>query len=199
MNQLTQDVVMEMEMSVLSTLNVIEDENEYVFVRDDEMDFDDESYDHCDLSPDLSCAASVCSGVTLNDLIQENGIESSMVSVEEDRNDGESKEEGGKPDDGECTLNANLQNGRRVCNKKRRKKLKMMKKAAALEARKAQVETPPEPVREPERTSPERPSRNKSKSKRSVNLAVACAHESLAAYREEVASKQKKSLVNYVL
>jgi hypothetical protein len=60
--------IVEMEMSVLSNLNVvIEDDSDYVFIQDNDMEFDDESYDHCDLSPDLSCAASVCSGVTLSD------------------------------------------------------------------------------------------------------------------------------------
>lgn len=197
MNQLSN--VVEMEMSVLSGLNVIEDESEYVFIQDDDMEFDEESYDHCDLSPDLSCAASVCSGVTLNDF-KEEGIGSSMVSLE-DRNDGETKD--GVMKDGDV-IDAMNAPGRRLCNKKRRKKLKMLKKAAAAAhfeaSRKAQEESPT-----PERSGPERGSRSKSrgaktKSKSGVNLAVACAHESIAAYREEVGGKQKKSsIVNYVL
>lgn len=197
MNQLSN--VVEMEMSVISGLNVIEDESEYVFIQDDDMEFDEESYDHCDLSPDLSCAASVCSGVTLNDF-KEEGIGSSMVSLE-DRNDGETKD--GVMKDGDV-IDAMNAPGRRLCNKKRRKKLKMLKKAAAAArfeaSRKAQEESPT-----PERNGPERGSRSKSrgaktKSKSGVNLAVACAHESIAAYREEVGGKQKKSsIVNYVL
>jgi hypothetical protein len=197
MNQLSN--VVEMEMSVLSGLNVIEDESEYVFIQDDDMEFDEESYDHCDLSPDLSCAASVCSGVTLNDF-KEEGIGSSMVSLE-DRNDGETKD--GVMKDGDV-IDAMNAPGRRLCNKKRRKKLKMLKKAAAAAhfeaSRKAQEESPT-----PERSGLERGSRSKSrgaktKSKSGVNLAVACAHESIAAYREEVGGKQKKSsIVNYVL
>lgn len=197
MNQLSN--VVEMEMSVLSGLNVIEDESEYVFIQDDDMEFDEESYDHCDLSPDLSCAASVCSGVTLNDF-KEEGIGSSMVSLE-DRNDGETKD--GVMKDGDV-IDAMNAPGRRLCNKKRRKKLKMLKKAAAAAhfeaSRKAQEESPT-----PERNGTERGSRSKSrgaktKSKSGANLAVTCAHESIAAYREEVGGKQKKSsIVNFVL
>ncbi|KAL7487821.1 hypothetical protein ACHAW6_013420 [Cyclotella cf. meneghiniana] len=209
----SQDVVMEMEMSVLSGLNIIEDESEYVFVEENEdMQFDEDSYDHCDLSPDLSCAASVASGVTLNDLIQDVG--SSMVSLEDDRNDDESKHadpmgDAKNDESGDLMMNAfNLHNGRRLCNKKRRKKIKMLKKAAAAahfeSMRKAQT-MPADPVSAFERSVPERTSRFKQsssvKSKKVHNLAVACAHESLAAFREEVvAGKQKKaSIVNYVL
>ncbi|KAL3793694.1 hypothetical protein HJC23_010266 [Cyclotella cryptica] len=212
MEQPSRNVVMEMEMSVLSGLNMIEDESEYVFVEEnEEMDFDVESYDHCDLSPDLSCAASVASGVTLNDLIQDVG--SSMVSLEDDRNDGESKHADSmdvqNDESGDFAMNDfNPHNGRRLCNKKRRKKLKMLKKAAAAahfeSLRKAQS-MPTDRVSVSERTAPERTSRSKPsssvKSKKVHNLAVACAHESLAAFREEVvAGKQKKaSIVNYVL
>ncbi|KAL7507555.1 hypothetical protein ACHAXN_006872 [Cyclotella atomus] len=189
--------VVEMEMSVLSGFNVEGgDESEYVFIQDDDMDFDDESYDHCDLSPDLSCAASVCSGVTLGDF---KDVGASMVSLE-DRNDGESKYV--KED---VTMDAMNAPGRRLCNKKRRKKLKMLKKAAAAAhfeaSRKAQEAAEAETLA-PERSVSERESRSKSraksKSKSGVNLAVACAHESIAAYREEVGGK-KKSIVNYVL
>lgn len=213
MEQSSQNVVMEMEMSVLSGLNMIEDESEYVFVEEnEEMEFDEESYDHCDLSPDLSCAASVASGVTLNDLIQDVG--SSMVSLEDDRNDGESKHVDSMGDvkndeSGDFAMNAfNPHNGRRLCNKKRRKKLKMLKKAAAAahfeSMRKAQS-MPTDTASAFERTAPERTSPTKLsssvKSKKVHNLAVACAQESLAAFREEVvAGKHKKaSIVNYVL
>ena len=181
----------EMEMS-FTNLNEIEDE--YVFIREQDMEFDEESYDHCDLSPDLSCAASVCSGVTLNDF----KVESSMISLEEDRNDAESNESKKDSDVMDGTAP-----GRRLCNKKRRKKLKMMKKAAAAAhfeaSRKAQLElsntsTPDRTVVERSKTS------GKTKSKSGVHsLAVACAQESLAAYREETGSKQKKSMVNYIL
>lgn len=189
-----QPSTVEMEMS-FTNLNEIEDE--YVFIREQDMEFDEESYDHCDLSPDLSCAASVCSGVTLNDF----KVESSMISLEEDRNDAESKE--GKK---ESDAMDGIAPGRRLCNKKRRKKLKMMKKAAAAAhfeaSRKAQLEVAESST--PDRTALESTSRSKTsgktKSKSGVhNLAVACAQESLAAYREETGAKQKKSMVNYIL
>lgn len=181
--------VIEMEMSVLSGFNE-GDDSEYVFIQEDDMDFDEESYDHCDLSPDLSCAASVCSGVTLGDF---KDVTASMVSLE-DRNDGESKEDVKKDD---VMENAP---GRRLCNKKRRKKLKMQKKAAAaahFEASRKAQETSEAETLTVERSAPERRSKSRGKKSHS-NLAVACAHETLAAYREETGGK-KKSIVNYVL
>eukprot|EP00956_Cyclotella_meneghiniana_P024763 scaffold50291_cov53-Cyclotella_meneghiniana.AAC.1 len=176
-----QPSVVEMEMS-FTGLNEIEDE--YVFIQEDDMDFDDESYDHCDLSPDLSCAASVCSGVTLNDF---KDIGSSMVSLEDDRNGNEKK--GVKNDDSNDTMDVSLP-GRRLCNKKRRKKLKMLKKAAAAarfeESRKAQLHS--EAVNNSVQGS-------RTKSRSTSKNHMACAQESL-----EVGGRQKKnSTVNYVL
>lgn len=175
-----QPSVVEMEMS-FTGLNEIEDE--YVFIQEDDMDFDEESYDHCDLSPDLSCAASVCSGVTLNDF---KDIGSSMVSLEEDRN--ENMKKGVKNDDSDDTMDVSLP-GRRLCNKKRRKKLKMLKKAAAAahfeESTKAQLHS--EAV-----TSSVQGSRSKSRSKSKKHMA--CAQESL-----KIGRQKKNSTINYVL
>lgn len=183
--------MVEMEMSILSQGAVEGDESEYVFIQGDDMDFDEESYDHCDLSPDLSCAASVCSGVTLGDF---KDVTASMVSLE-DRNDGESKDV--KKEDEDVAMESAP--ARRLCNKKRRKKLKMLKKAAAaahFEASRKVQEASAEDAT-PENSAPERgvTSKCKSRGKKNSNLAVVCAQETLAAYREETRHKK----VNYVL
>lgn len=179
--------MVEMEMSILSQ-GAEGDESEYVFIQEDDMDFDEESYDHCDLSPDLSCAASVCSGVTLGDF---KDVTASMVSLE-DRNDGENRE--GKKVEDVAMANESAP-ARRLCNKKRRKKLKMMKKAAAAAHFEAVRKAQEGGVVATSGNSAERPvGRSKSRGKKS-NLAVACAQETLAAYGEETRDKK----VNYVL
>eukprot|EP00581_Thalassiosira_minuscula_P001624 CAMPEP_0183738822 /NCGR_PEP_ID=MMETSP0737-20130205/55557_1 /TAXON_ID=385413 /ORGANISM="Thalassiosira miniscula, Strain CCMP1093" /LENGTH=228 /DNA_ID=CAMNT_0025973457 /DNA_START=153 /DNA_END=839 /DNA_ORIENTATION=- len=220
----------------LTGLNVvIEDESDYVFVAGDLDDadlddWDDVSYDHCDLSPSLSCATSVATNITLKDL-----------NLIEDRDDGnehgnvDHSEEGSLKRKSDSDYNsegetrksfsfmANPKNGRRISNKKLRKKVKMMKKAAAaraaaeaLAAQKASLSSSssssdsaetlvaPPPSSSPPRTS----SRCKSSPKRKArgmhtnNIAVACAEEALAAYREEIEAgkaHKKASPVNYVM
>ena len=215
-----------MESIALSELNVIEDDREYVFVNEDEAEFDDDSYDHCDLSPNLSCATSVATEFTLKDLnlsLIDEGVESSMVSLEEGRDDsnsnnvmldlhtGEIEQRTNDPEVyGEdltpmvecCVLSTKKTS--RLSNKKRRKKLKMMKKAAATAAalaesnQNANLSSNSDDVEQIDRRSKTSFSKKLRKS-RLHNMAVACAHESLMAYREEVRlGKQKKSLVNYV-
>ncbi|EED92585.1 predicted protein [Thalassiosira pseudonana CCMP1335] len=202
-----------LEMSVLDGLNVIEDENEYVFVKDDAMDmeFDDESYDHCDMSPELSCAGddlgSVASDVTLKDL----NIESSMVSMEEDRDDGNSNNPSSKGNRNDALNHDSSKEGggARLSNKKRRKKMKLLKKAAAQAYAEAKRnETLPfegATVEETHTTINQRPrsvstssststySNSRKKKSKHSNLAAACAQKSLALYREE--TKPKKPAV----
>ena len=135
-----------MEPIALTGLHVIEDESEYVFVKGDEAVLDDESYDHCDLSPSLSCATdlSCVTEVTLKDftmsMIDEGVAESSMVSLDgfphlvESKQAGKcAKEQELIPTAGCWTLNSSNENSNvcRLSNKKRRKKVKMMKNAAA--------------------------------------------------------------------
>ena len=202
-------------LGTLSGLNVVlEDESEYVFVDgdvidgtdildDDDIEWDDESYDRCDLSPELSCATSVATNITLKDL---NLIEDSagMMDVDDEVREGGSSKEMSEDDTAAVrkvfASAANPKNGRRISNKKLRKKMKMMKKAAA---KKAAVETATEAAA-PRPGSPKRtksasnnassPKRNKSSGTivNTNNVAVACARESLTAYREEIEEGEKE-------
>lgn len=211
-----------MESITLTELHVIEDESEYVFIKEGETNdglFDDEDYDHCDLSPDLSCATSVATEVTLKDLnlsLIDEGVESTTVSLgDEERDDDNSKHHfimdsmegggGGGGDETETekrarensfdksmTSSSSSNSKSRISNKKRRKKLKMMKKAAAAAAALSAVNEQNGVIRVTSSThSPARSTRavnssSSSRKSRARNVAVACVHESLAAYREEV-------------
>ena len=206
----------------LTGLNVvIEDESDYVFVPSGEFDGehlnldewddeDDDDWTNCDLSPSLSCATSVATNVTLKDL---NLIEDSMTmapmdvdnAMETDCNDAVTRNV--------FSSNnlANPKNGRRLSNKKLRKKMKLMKKAAAaraaaealaaqqkeeamasssesIAAMSTEEEMPPTVAAKSSRMSPKRkPGRS------TTNMQVACAQESLAQYREEIeAGKGRK-------
>lgn len=79
--------------------------------------------------------------------------------------------------------------GSRLSNKKRRKKMKLMKKAAAAAAAAAAISGSivPSPPRE-KRVKTPKASRPK---KKTSNLAVACASETLEAYRAELEAKKK--------
>lgn len=214
----------------LAGLNVvIEDESDYVFVAGDLLDdddlangeWDDEewSYDRCDLSPTLSCATSVATNVTLKDLnlIEEPPAMGVVEPGPEARDEQDHRK--ASIDSFEREVRpfalANPKNGRRLSNKKLRKKVKMMKKAAAAKAaaeafahQKAALPSDPSgpspseapvvaaggPKRSSSRGKPSSPKRNRSSRGHSGNnIAVACAQESLAAYREEVeAGKAQK-------
>lgn len=81
--------------------------------------------------------------------------------------------------------------GSRLSNKKRRKKLKLMKQAAAAAAAAAALSgafVPPPPSAKPRKA----PKTTRSKKKIS-NVAVACATESMEAYRLELDAKKKGS------
>lgn len=194
----------------------VESEQEYVFVKDDDFEFDDDSYDHCDVSTDLSCATSVASEVTLKDFsmsqIQE-GIESSVVSLDEA---GAVKVPGDpaeiKTEKRQMPDMSDLSTTKETCrlsNKKRRKQIKTMKKAAAAAAAAAVALTqvnhhphpsPPRPIaqeRQRSRRSKTASSMTISKS-RSRNIAVACAQESLEAYREEIRMERQKKTMTMV-
>ena len=202
----------------LTGLNVvIEDESDYVFVPGGEFDGDhlnldewedddDDDWTNCDLSPSLSCATSVATNVTLRDL---NLIEDSLTMAPMDVDNAMETD---------ATRNlfssnlANPKNGRRLSNKKLRKKMKLMKKAAAARAAaealaaqqkeeamasssestaamSTEEEMPPTVAAKSSRMrmSPKR------KPGRSTNMQVACAQESLAQYREEIeAGKGRK-------
>mmetsp|Transcript_21891 Transcript_21891/g.46022 ORF Transcript_21891/g.46022 Transcript_21891/m.46022 type:complete len:222 (+) Transcript_21891:208-873(+) len=206
----------------LTELHVIEDESEYVFVKED-LDhgelFDDESYDHCDLSPDLSCATSVATEVTLKDLnlsLVDETAEFTTVPPDEERDEDDSKKvvldssnEGGVCDtenekrvrensfDKSVSSSASCSKstGSRLSNKKRRKKLKMMKKQQAAAAALATINDERNISNRNSAAnslSPRRRSKSNCSSSSSMrryrmsNVAVACAHDSLASYREEV-------------
>lgn len=199
----------------LTGLNVvIEDESEYVFVAGDAEvnldEWDDDEWTNCDLSPSLSCATSVTSSA-LN-LIED----SAMMDVDDDGRTAmetdEARDDGNQTmsedANGKVFAMANPKNGRRLSNKKLRKKMKMMKKAAAARAaaealanQKASMasssssssstamsEDLPAPVVPKTRATNSGKSNTTSPQRRtrSMNIAVACAHESLAAYREEI-------------
>eukprot|EP00571_Detonula_confervacea_P000035 CAMPEP_0172323748 /NCGR_PEP_ID=MMETSP1058-20130122/49478_1 /TAXON_ID=83371 /ORGANISM="Detonula confervacea, Strain CCMP 353" /LENGTH=219 /DNA_ID=CAMNT_0013039827 /DNA_START=66 /DNA_END=725 /DNA_ORIENTATION=+ len=201
----------------LADLNVvIEDEGDYVFVAGDFDDDDnglldewedDESYDHCHLSPSLSCATSVATNITLKDL---NLIEDSAVMMDID-DDGptpmdteDARDEGssnrmmnGTARNHYPSSMANPKNGRRISNKKLRKKMKHLKKVAAAKAAAEAIVSQKASIMTDFSSwgsnvaSPKRKPRSVRLS--SSNLAVACAQESLAAYREEIeAGKAQK-------
>ena len=137
---------------VISTL--ITDENDYVFVEIDDDEFEilnDDSYDHCEeemsiLSRSPSSSASVCTETMFLDVVE---MASSVVSLDGMTNDGDltsktsmteskrkvsidrSEDEASKPLPND---HSSKQQGSRLCNKKRRKKIKLMKKAAAMAA-----------------------------------------------------------------
>jgi hypothetical protein len=79
--------------------------------------------------------------------------------------------------------------GSRISNKKRRKKMKLIKKAAAAAAAAAAISTSivPSPPRE-RRVKTPKATRPK---KKTSNIAVACASETLEAYRAELEAKKK--------
>jgi hypothetical protein len=161
-------------------MGVIEDEVDYVIVGDDDVDllvnevdddgvdddfeWDDASYDHCDLSPSLSCDTSVATNVTLKDLNltgaaattatgDSNDVMMTMM-VLDDPMDVDEAGNGGciewTSTLGRTTTTGtssaaiaaaenffattNPKSGRRLSNKKLRKKMKNMKKAAAARA-----------------------------------------------------------------
>jgi len=155
----------------------IEDEVDYVIVGDDDVnllgnevddedidddfEWDDASYDHCDLSPSLSCATSVATNVTLKDL-NLIGAAAATTATGDSNNDMMTMmvlddpmdiDEAGNGDCIEWTstlgrttgsgtssaaenffATTNPKSGRRLSNKKLRKKMKNMKKAAAARA-----------------------------------------------------------------
>lgn len=85
----------------------------------------------------------------------------------------------------------------RLSNKKRRKKMKLMKRAAAaaaaaaaLSEMTAYVPTAPTMPSSPSRSR--RKAKSSSRSKKASSVAVACATESMEAYRQELANNNKK-------
>lgn len=89
----------------------------------------------------------------------------------------------------------------RISNKKRRKKMKLMKKAAAAAAAAAALSemtlsgramSKPSKVAAPKKKSKGNPSRFQSK--RVANIAVACATESISAYKDELRNKNYKGI-----
>lgn len=122
--------------------------------HDDDIDWDEGSYDNCDLSPSLSCATSVATNVTLKDLNLtltatatttegSNSMTTMMVlddpmDVDEDcgwnstlgRTDTSATAIG----NAEHFFAVNHKSGRRLSNKKLRKRMQNMKKAAAARA-----------------------------------------------------------------
>lgn len=206
----------------LAGLNVvIEDENEYVFVPgdfDDDADDllnneewdedDDDDWTNCDLSPSLSCATSVATNVTLKDL---NLIEdSAMMDIDEDANERTDVDAMDTEETRESKLaqlairKVNPKNGRRLSNKKLRKKIKMMKKAAAaraaaeaLASQKAaadaaimassleSADTAVSDVPVSSSTSG-RGAKSPKRKSHSSNVAVACAMEAIDTYRGEI-------------
>ena len=178
-------------MTLAGLPSVIGDESEYVFVDDEDDEFDDDEYDHItDLSPVISCDGSIATEVTdLKSLIDE-GV--AMVNNSENNiNSTVTFSTGAKPS-----------SGRRVSNKKRRKKIKMMKKAAAAEKAKealaAQMRREMSSSTSSEESAGEgsrrtRRARSNSggasykerKARASNNFQVACAQKALAAYRKE--------------
>lgn len=154
----------------------IEDEVDYVIVGDDDVnllgnevddedidddfEWDDASYDHCDLSPSLSCATSVATNVTLKDLnligaaaattaTGDSNDDMMTMMVLDDPMDVDEAGNGdciewtstlgrttgtGTSSAAENFFATNPKSGRRLSNKKLRKKLKNMKKAAAARA-----------------------------------------------------------------
>lgn len=207
-----QNNVMESSTLALTGLNVvIEEENDYVFVVGDLDDcdldeWDDESYDHCDLSPTLSCATSVATNITLKDL---NLIEdSAMMDVEETTNTEDNFKRMSDDEAREVLpFMANPKNGRRISNKKLRKKIKMMKKTAAAKAAaeafaNAGMPSSSSTTFAAPPGSPQRTSRFRKPCSMHSNIAVACAQESLAAYRDEIEAgkaQRKPSPVNFVM
>mmetsp|Transcript_31427 Transcript_31427/g.59825 ORF Transcript_31427/g.59825 Transcript_31427/m.59825 type:complete len:271 (+) Transcript_31427:504-1316(+) len=260
------DVMESSTLVALTGLNVvIEDESEYVFIAEGDLnldewnnnDDDESSYDHCDLSTTLSCATSVATNVTLRDLnLIEEEDSNSIVAMDffdsiEARDDDDDDAAPADDDEDDCdgsltkrrndrdvlgvakvfpfVTMANPKNGRRLSNKKLRKKLKMMKKAAAAKAafevamanqkaisssliNSSSMNSASEeeaPSSSPERTSSSAsrfkststsssPSSPKRKSTRSNSIAVACAQETLAAYREEIeAGKLQKKAARF--
>jgi len=196
----------------LSGLNVvIEDETEYDLIADfnlDEWDGDDDDWTNCDMSPSLSCATSVATNVTLKDL---NLIEdSAMLDLEDDDAmdiDGVvgSKCENGGAGSGTNFRIVNPKNGRRLSNKKLRKKLKMMKKAAAaraaaeaLASQKAEADaailasslestdTAMSDLVVASSAISDRGTKSPKRKSHSGSIAVACAHEALDTYRGEI-------------
>jgi hypothetical protein len=124
-------------------LNLDDGEEEYDEDGWDEVSYD---YDRCDLSPSLSCATSVATNVTLRDMnlvVEDADVATSttaMMDVDDEDDDGgptpmETEEARYENDRNNFpATSANPKNGRRLSNKKLRKKMKMMKKAAAARA-----------------------------------------------------------------
>ena len=130
-------------------LNLDDGEEEYDEDGWDEVSYD---YDRCDLSPSLSCATSVATNVTLRDLnlvVEDADVATSttaattaaLMDVDDEDDDGDGGPTPMETEDARCENDRNVpassakpKNGRRLSNKKLRKKMKMMKKAAAARA-----------------------------------------------------------------
>jgi len=136
---------------------VIEDESDYVFVADrrtssngaddDEMEGwdDDEEWDDCNVSPSLSCVTSVATDVTLiEDSIMDDADEEEKNTTEPmDTTDNKTEKSSGAPSLKNFPTTASLanpKNGRRLSNKKLKKKMKMLKKIAAAKKAAAEAE-----------------------------------------------------------
>ena len=81
----------------------------------------------------------------------------------------------------------------RLSNKKRRKKMKLLKKATAAAAAAAALSEMTALVPSPVPTGPTTPRRKTKASKKASNVAVACATETMEAFRQELGSKKKGS------